>query len=111
MVDVGLTQLLVKRLNRWYRSRSRPHGVFDYTYRGTRLCYNRTYRTATCFVSLFLLIPAAALFFVPSLFADKSQLFVLVLKIAWAGLLVVVLLAPLQAFREFAVVNDEGIMK
>ena len=60
---------------------------------------------------LFLLSIAGALFFIPSLFADKSPILVLALKICWAGLLVVILLAPVQAFREFVIVNDEGLMK
>ena len=62
-------------------------------------------------MSLFLLGPACALFFIPGLFADKSPAFVLFLKIGWIGILVVVFLAPLQAFREFVVVSDEGLLK
>lgn len=62
-------------------------------------------------MSAFLLIPAGALYFWPAIFADKPRTFVLALKIGWAGLLVIVFLAPLQALREFLVVNDEGILK
>jgi hypothetical protein len=111
MVDVAISQAVVKRLNRWYRSRSQPHGTVDLTHRGTRLAYNNSYRLVSCLTSLFLLGPACALFFIPGLFADKSPAFVLFLKIGWAGILVVVFLAPLQAFREFIVVNDDGVMK
>jgi hypothetical protein len=46
MVDVGLAQIIVKRLNCWYRSRSRPQGAVDHFYRGTRLNYNAVYRGA-----------------------------------------------------------------
>jgi hypothetical protein len=111
MVDVALTQAIVKRLNRWYRKRSRPHGTIDHTYRGVRLAYNNSYRLIVCLMSAFLLFPAGALYFWPDLFADKPRPFVIALKIGWAGLLVVVFLAPLQALREFLVVNDEGILK
>jgi hypothetical protein len=111
MVDVAISQAVVRRLNRWYRSRSQPHGTVDLNYRGTRLAYNNSYRLVSCLASLFLLGPACALFFIPGLFADKSPEIVLALKIGWAGILVVVFLAPLQAFREFLVVSDEGLMK
>lgn len=111
MVDVALTQAIVRRLNRWYRSRSRPHGTIDHTYRGVRLAYNSSYRLVVCLMSAFLLFPAGALYFWPAVFADKPRPFVIALKIGWAGLLVIVLLAPLQALREFLVVNDEGILK
>lgn len=75
------------------------------------MAYNGSYRLVVSLMSAFLLFPAGALYFWPAVFADSSRLFVIVLKIGWAGLLVVVFLAPLQAFREFLVVNDEGILK
>lgn len=111
MVDTFLTQVIVKRLNRWYRSRSQPHGTIDLSNRGTRLTYNNTYRLGTCLMSLLLLGPGCALYFVPGLFADKSPEFVLVIKIGWIGVLAVVFLAPLEAFREYLVVNEEGLLK
>lgn len=111
MVDVALAQAIVKRLHRWYRRHSRPHGAIDHTYRGVRLAYNGSYRLIICLMSAFLLLPAGALYFWPAVFADSPRLFVIALKIGWAGLLVVVFLAPIQAFREFLVVSDEGILK
>jgi hypothetical protein len=46
MVDVGLSHAIVKRLSRWYRSRSRPQGAVDHFYRGIQLNYNAVYRGA-----------------------------------------------------------------
>lgn len=83
----------------------------DPTYRGVRLTYNNTYRVATCVMCSFLLLPAAALFFWPGLFSDKPRMEVLALKIGWLGILVVIFLAPLQAFRDFLIVNDDGLIK
>jgi hypothetical protein len=111
MVDVGLAQAIVKRLNRWYRSRSRPHGILDHTHRGIRMRYNAAYRASGCCASLLLLCIAGALFFGPDLFADKPRWVVWAIKLGWAGITVAALGAPLQAFREFAVVNDEDVMK
>ena len=111
MVDVAISQAVVRRLNRWYRSRSLPHGTIDLDNRGTRLAYNNSYRLVSCLTSLFLFVPGCALFFVPSIFADKPPEVVLIVKIGWIGILAVVFLAPLQAFREFLVVNNDGLMK
>jgi len=111
MVDPGLSHVIVKRLNRWFRKRSRPHGLPDYTYRGTRLVYNTTYRVFISFCCLMLLSLAGALYFIPSLFSDKPPLLVLAIKIAWAGIVVVIALAPFEAFREFVVVNDEHVLR
>lgn len=111
MVDIALTQAIVKRMNRWYRSRSKPHGNVDHNHRGIRLSYNSGYRLIVCLMSLLLLAAAYALYFVPGIFANKSRVFILVIKIAWAGLLVIVLLAPIQVLREFVVVTDDGLLK
>ncbi len=111
MVDVGLAQVIVKRLNRWYRSRSQPHGILDHTHCGVRMRCNAAYRASGCCASLLLLGIAGALYFGPDLFADKPRWVVWAIKLGWAGITVVALGAPLQAFREFAVVNDEGLMK
>lgn len=46
MVDVGLAQIIVKRLNRCCRSQSQPQGAVDHFYRGIRLNYNAVYRGA-----------------------------------------------------------------
>ncbi len=48
----------------------------------------------------------------PDLFAkDHPAIFVVLVKIAWIGITLVALVAPLQAFREFVVVSDEGLLK
>ena len=111
MVDPGAAQALVKQLNRWYRSRAKPHGTIDHYYRGTRMSYTATYRGVMCCLSLFLLTVAGALFFVPDLFADKSKWFILGVKLGWAGMVVAAILLPLHALREFTVVNDDGLIK
>ena len=111
MVDPGVAQALVKQLNRWYRQRAKPRGTIDHFHRGTRMSYTATCRVVACLFCLFLLLIACLLFFVPGIFADKSPWFVLGLKIGWAAIVVVAILAPLQALREFTVINDEGLIK
>ena len=111
MVDPGAAQALIKQLNRWYRQRAKPHGAIDYYHRGTRMGYTAAYRRVMCLFSLILLSVAGVLYFIPDITADKSPWLVLGLKIGWAGIIVVAILAPLQAFREFTVVNDEGLIK
>lgn len=111
MVDPGAAQALLKQLNRWYRSRARAHGTIDHFYRGTRMRYTATYRGVVCCLSIFLLVVAGALFFVPDLFADKSKWFILGVKIGCVGMVVAAILLPLHALREFTVVNDDGLIK
>ena len=111
MVDPGAAQALVKQLNRWYRQRAKPHGTIDHFYRGTRMTYTAAYRSVMCLFSLIMLSVASILYFVPDITADKSPWVVFAIKIGWAGIVVVAILAPLQAFREFTVVNDEGLIK
>jgi len=109
--DPGAAQAIIKQLNRWYRKRAKPRGTIDHYYRGTRMSYNAACRGVACLFSLFLLSIAGLLFFVPSVTADKSPLVVLGLKIGWLGIVAVAFFAPLQAFREFVIVNDEELMK
>jgi hypothetical protein len=111
MVDVGLTQVIVKRLNKDSRRRAKPHGSIDHYYRGIRLRYNWPYRIRVCFFSLFLLSIGCALYLVPGVFSDESPIVGYIMKIAWLGIIAVAILAPIQACRDFVVVNDEGIMK
>jgi hypothetical protein len=111
MVDPGAAQAIVKQLNRWYRRRARPHGTIDHYHRGMRMSYTSVYRNAICLFSLLMLSVAGALYFVPSITADKSPLLVLALKIGWLGIVAVAILAPLQAFREYSVVTDDGLIK
>jgi hypothetical protein len=111
MVDVGLTQVIVRRLNRYYRSRPRARGVADHYHRGVRMGYALSYRMGTCCLSLFLLAIGVGVYFLPGVFAGHSPIMVYVLKIAWLGIIVVALLSPLQALCTFAVINDEGLLK
>jgi len=111
MVDPGAAQALVKQLNRWYRSRAKPHGTIDHFYRGTRMSYTATYRGVMSLFSIVILSVASVLYFVPDIFADKSPWVILAMKIGWTGIVVLAVLAPLRAFREFTVVNDEGLIK
>src|SRR5690349_18111460 len=101
MVDPGVAQALVKQLNRWYRRRAKPHGIIDHFYRGTRMSYSTASRVIASLFSLFLLAIAGALFFVPDVLTGQSPLMILLLKCGWLGIVIVALLAPLQAFREF----------
>jgi hypothetical protein len=111
MVDPGAAQALVKQLNRWYRKKATPRGTADHYHRGTRMSYTAASRAVVCLFSLLLLSVACVLYFAPNLMADKPSLVVLGLKIAWLGIVVVAFLAPVQAFREFVVINEEGVMK
>ncbi len=111
MVDPGAAQALVKQLNRWYRQKAKPHGTMDHFYRGTRMSYTAAYRTVMCLFSLIMLSVAGVLYLVPDITADKSQWVVLGLKTGGAGIIVLAILAPLQAFRDFTVVNDDGLIK
>jgi hypothetical protein len=111
MFDVGLTQVLVKRLNKGYRRRAKPHGLIDHYYRGIRLSYDWSYRAWSCFFSLFLLSIGCALYLVPDVFSDESPIVGYIVKTAWLGILAVAILGPIQAFRDFVIVNDEGLMK
>ncbi len=111
MVDPGIAQVVIKHLNRWYRSRSQPRGVMDYYHRGTRMSFNRAYRTGNSLVALFLLGIASLLFLIPDLFADKPLWQQWLVKLGWVGITVVAGLMLLQLFREATIVNDDGLMK
>lgn len=83
----------------------------DHTFRGTRMRYNNTYQVGTCVMSLFLFVPGVAIFFIPHLYSDKSLKSALFYVTAGIGMLVVACLAPLEAFREFVVVTDDGLIR
>jgi hypothetical protein len=44
MVDVGLTQVIVRQLNRWQRKHANPRGAADHFHRGTRMSYTTVSR-------------------------------------------------------------------
>jgi len=111
MVDPGIAQVVIKHLNRWYRSRSQPRGVMDYYHRGTRMSFNIAYRTTNSLVAFFLLGIGALLFLMPDLFADKPWWQQWLVKLGWAGITVVAVLILLQLFRESTVINDDGLVK
>lgn len=111
MVDPGIAQAIVKQLNRWYRRRAQPHGTIDHFYRGTRMSYTRGKRIVACCMSLFLFSIAAGIFLVPGVSEDKSIWLVLIFKLVAVGMVVLGFLAPLQVFREFVVVTDDGLIK
>ena len=109
--DPSAAQALIKQLNRWYRKKAKPRGTIDHFYRGTRMSNTSAYRRVTGCFSLFLLSVASALYFFPEIVADKSPWVILALKIGWVGVVVLAVLAPWRAFREFTVVNDDGLVK
>lgn len=111
MVDPGVSQAIVRALNRWYRKRAKPHGTMDHFYRGTRMSFTTVSRIVPCAFSIMLLSFACVLYFVPNFMADKPPLEVLALKIVWLGIVAVALLAPLQVFREYAIITDDGLLK
>lgn len=111
MVDPGIAQVVVKNLNRWYRSRSQPRGVMDYYHRGTRMSFNTAYRAGNGFMALCLLGIGSLLFLMPDLFADKPLWQQWLVKLGWLGITAVAVVLLLQLFRESAVVNDDGVVK
>jgi hypothetical protein len=111
MVDPGAAQMVIKQLNRWYRKRAKPHGLADHYYRGTRMGFTATNRAVVCGFSFLLLSIAVVLYIVPNATAQKSFEMAILLRTVWLGIVAVAILAPLQAFREFAVVTDEGLIK
>lgn len=111
MVDPGIAQAIVRQLNRWYRKRAKPRGTIDHFHRGVRMSYTATYRGVTGFMSGFLLCIAAVLYFVPGVTAGKSALVVVLLKLGWGGIVAAAVGMLLQAFREYAVVTDDGLIK
>lgn len=111
MVDVSAAQQIVKLLNKWYRRRSLPHGTMDHFYRGTRMSYNRTYRTVVGLVTLGMISAAAAAFlFLPGILQDKDGM-ALCAKIMATSFAAIGILGSLQAFCEFVVVTDDGLLK
>jgi hypothetical protein len=111
MVDPGAAQLIIKQLNRWYRRRSQPRGTIDHFYRGTRMTYNNTKRIVTGFMTLFMVsIAAAAFLFLPGILQDKDGM-ALFGKIFATGMAIIGVFASLQAFCEFVVVTDDGLLK
>ena len=111
MVDPGVAQAIVRQLNRWYRKRAKSRGTVDYYHRGTRMNYTTVSRIVPCCFAILSLAVAAALFFIPDLMSDKPSLEVLAVKIGCLGIAAVALLAPLQMFRECAVISDDGLLK
>ena len=111
MVDLGLTQVIVYRLNRWYRRRAKPHGAVDHFNRGTRMGYRAASRLVPCLCSLMLLIAAGLLYFVPNTLTEMPSLEVLALKFGWVGVVVVAFLTPFEVFREYVVITDDGLLK
>jgi hypothetical protein len=111
MVDVGLAQVIVRQLNRWQRKRANPHGTTDHFHRGTRMSFTAASRIVPTIFSVFLLALACVLYFGPNFMADKPPLEVLALKIGWLAIVAVALLAPLQAFREYVIITNGGLLK
>lgn len=111
MVDPRAAQLIIRQLNRWYRRRAQPHGTMDHYHRGTRMSYTAVYRrSAGCFC-LILLGVAAVLYFVPGLGKENSSTVVLLFKLGAVGIVALALFTALQAFREFAVITDDELIK
>src|SRR2546427_41201 len=111
MVDPGAAQAIVKQLNRWYRKRAKPHGVIDHFHRGTRMRYTATYRGVTSCTSGLLLSIAAALYLVPGVLENQSTLMIFVVKLGWGGIVAVALFMLMQAFGEYAVITQDGLIK
>jgi len=111
MVDVGLTQVIVKQLNRWQRKHVKPHGAVDHFHRGTRMSYTAISRVVPCIFSVLLLAFACILYFGPDFLTDRPRIEVLILKTGWLGIVAIALLTPLQVFREYVVITEDGLIK
>ena len=111
MVDPGAVQALIKQLNRWYRKRAKPRGTVDHFHRGMRMTYTATSRAVNSGVAALFLAIAAVLYFVPGILEHQSTLMVLLLKLGWAGIIALAILILMQAYGEYAVVTEDGIIK
>jgi len=111
MIDPGAAQAVVKQLNRWYRQRAKPHGIIDHYHRGTRMCYTAVSRAVASGFSAFLLSIAVVLYIVPNATAEKSFEMAVFLRTLCLGIVALAILAPVQAFREFTVVTEDGLIK
>lgn len=98
-------------LHQWYRRRALPHGTVDVENRGIRMAYSNSYRSVTCLLMLGLVGPSCVVYFANSIFSGKSDLTIVAVKSAWTVLIAVILLAPIKAFREYLVVNDDGLLR
>jgi hypothetical protein len=111
MVDPLIAQALVRNINILLRKRSKPHGTTDHFYRGTRMSYNRAHRTLIGLLTLgAVLLAATAFLFLPGILQDKDGM-ALCGKIVATGLAIIGVLGSLQAFCEFVIVNDYGLLK
>jgi hypothetical protein len=111
MIDVGLSLFINKRLNKWYRSRALPNGTIDHYYRGVKMSYTAVYRRVTCGVCIFLLLVAGVLYSVEIAPADNTLFTFTVMKMFVVGLILLGIAAPLWAFWEHVIINEEGIIK
>lgn len=111
MVDPRAAQLIIRQLHRWYRRRAQPRGTMDHYHRGTRMSYTAVYRRAAACFCLMLVGVAAVLYFVPGPGKENSTTVVLLFKLGAVGLVALALFTALQAFREFAVITDDELIK
>ncbi len=75
------------------------------------MSYTATYRGVTSFASGLLLCIAAAFYLVPEVSAGKSPLMILLLKLGCGGIVLVAVFMLMHAFRECAVITDDGLIK
>ena len=111
MVDPGIGQAIVKWLNRWYRKRAKPHGKVDHYYRGIRMTRTAANRVVCLCFWLFLLAVVVGFFFVPDIFSGQPTFMKLLLMAGWLLMAIFVLLGPLAAARDFAIVTDDGLIE
>ena len=110
-VDPGIAQAIVKRLNRWYRKRAKPHGKTDHYYRGIRMTRTAANRSVLLFFWLVLLFIVVAFLFAPGILSGQSFFMNLLLKAGWLLMAIVVVVGPFAVTRDFAVVNDDALIK
>lgn len=112
MVDTGLAIAIVRRLNRWYRKRAKPHGRVDHYYRGTRMTPTASKRVVYACMWLFFAAVTVGFLFIPkNELSDLPGLRLLLVKAGWVLMAGVALLMPLLAVRDFIVVTDDGVIK
>jgi len=111
MVDVGLSQAIVRWLNRGYRKRAKPHGKLDHYYRGVRMTRTLSSRLFFLFCWLMLLVGAVAVFFVPNIFEHEPWYKVWFVRAGWLVVAGIVLFTPWAMALDFAVVTDDGLLR
>ncbi|MBW8864926.1 MAG: hypothetical protein JF609_08400 [Verrucomicrobia bacterium] len=111
MVDAGIAQAVTKAFNGWCRRKAKPHGTVDHYYRGIRMTTTTSYRLAGYFISVLLLLLAGFILLYGDPFDRNTPLHDIVLLSSTLLMTILGVLAPMEAFRDFTVITEDGLLK